>query len=210
MKREVLEFSKLAYKQKLFAGTSGNLSVYDRVSGLVAITPTSISYDSMELDDIVIINMEGEFEKGGRRPSSEWQMHLEIYKRCDDVNAVVHTHSPYATAFAVTHKKIPVILIEMMFFLLGDVRVVKYAPPGSVMLGEEAAQSLKGRRACLLANHGVVAVGADLESAHLAATYVEDGAKIYINAKALGEPKEIEITEQNAIRRKMGIEEERE
>lgn len=205
LKEKVLLKSKEAYKEKLFAGTSGNLSIFDAESEMVAITPTSIPYDLLKVDDIVLIDLAGNVIEGKYKPSSEWKMHTAIYKNMPNVKAIVHTHSPFATAFAVAHKNIPVILIEMMFFLLGDVKLSPYAPPGSQQLGENAVKSLYGRGSTLLANHGVVAIGKDIDEAYIRAVYTEDAASIYIKSCALGKPVEITIEEQNAMRIKMGI-----
>jgi L-ribulose-5-phosphate 4-epimerase len=196
LKKQVLETSIYSYKQGLFAGTSGNLSAFDKESNLVVITPTSIRYDEMTIEDIVIIDLEGNIIEGKRKPSSEWQLHCEIYKAKDNVYSVFHTHSPYATAFAVNRKPIPLILIEMIPFLGGEVPVAEIALPGTKELGLNALKVLDDRNACLLANHGVLAVGQSVDQAHIRAEYVEDAAKIYHYALNAGEihliPKYIE------------------
>ncbi len=208
LKEEVLLKSKEAYAEKLFAGTSGNLSAIDREKGLIAITPTSIPYPILTLDDIVVIDLDGNVKEGKHKPSSEWRMHSEIYKNKPEVKAIVHTHSPNATAFAVAHEEIPVVLIEMMFFLLGNVPLAKYAAPGSENLGINSVKAMEKRAACLLENHGVVAVGENLDEAYIRAVYVEDAANIYIKSRIIGNPKIISTEEQNKMRRKMGIPEE--
>ena len=208
LKEQVLLKSKEAYAEKLFAGTSGNLSVIDREKDLVAITPTSIPYPILTVDDIVVIDLDGNVMDGKHRPSSEWKMHTEIYKNKPEVNAIVHTHSPNATAFAVAHEEIPVVLIEMMFFLLGNVPLAKYAAPGSKELGINAVSAMEKRVSCLLENHGVVAVGNDLDEAYIRAVYVEDAANIYIKSRIIGNPRIISRDEQNKMRRKMGVSEE--
>ena len=208
MKQAVLDYSKQSYEEKLFAGTSGNLSMRDPETGLVAITPGSIAYPTMTIDDVMVITLDGKIVEGFHNPSSEWKMHTEIYKNRNDVHAVVHTHSPYATGFAVTHDRIPVILIEMMFFLYGDVPVAEYRIPGSAELGTEALKVLHNRTACLLANHGVLAIGSNLDRAHIRAVYTEDAAKICTQAKIIGTVHEMSKDEQNKMRRKMGIPEE--
>lgn len=171
----------------LFAGTSGNLSIFIHEEGLMVITPTSIPYDRLTDEDVSVTDLDGRCISG-REPSSEWRMHAEIYRYMPEVSAVVHTHSPYATAFAACRKNIPYFLIEMLPFLGGSVPVSDFAPPGSTELGKNAVSSMKDRNACLLASHGVVAVGKDIEQAYIRAEYVEDAAKIYQLAKVLGEP----------------------
>ena len=208
MRQMVLEYSKQAYEERLFAGTSGNLSVRDPESGLIAITPSSVAYPTMTREDIMLITPAGEIRAGQHKPSSEWRMHAEIYAHRPDVHAVVHTHSPYATAFAVAHEKIPVILIEMMYFLLGDVPIAAYHMPGTAELGENALAVLAQRGACLMENHGVLAIGATLEQAHIRAVYTEDAAKICTLARMNGSAHAISVEEQNKMRRQMGLSEE--
>lgn len=190
-REQLLEMSRRAYGQALFAGTSGNLSIYDRESGLMLITPSSVPYETMEKDDLVLMKLDGEVVEGTNRPSSEWRMHAVIYQEKEVVSAILHTHSPYATSFAVNKQEIPVILIEMVPFLGGSVPVAEFALPGTESVGEEAVKALAGRNACLMANHGVLAVGTTLEQAHIRAVYVEDAAKIYSLALSNGETYEV-------------------
>lgn len=208
MKQAVLDKAKQSFEERLFAGTSGNLSMRDPESGLMVITPGSVSYHTMKLEDIMVVTLDGEIREGTRKPSSEWRMHAEIYKHRPDVNGVVHTHSPYATGFAVAHENVPVILIEMMFFLLGDVPVAAYSTPGTPELGANALAVLDRRGACLMENHGVLAIGANLDQAHIRAVYTEDAAKICTIARMNGTVHTMPIEEQNKMRRKMGISEE--
>lgn len=185
-RQAVCAWSKQCYAEKLFAGTSGNLSVYDRDQGLMVITPTSVAYEGIVPEDMVALRLDGEVLEGRYRPSSEWRMHAAVYEARPEISAIIHTHSPYATAFAVNNRNIPVILIEMVAFLGGDVPLAKYAAPGTRGLGDEAVKVLEDRGGCLLANHGVLAVGDSLERAHLRAVYIEDAAKICSIAMANG------------------------
>lgn len=178
MKQAVCDWSKQSYAEKLFAGTSGNLSVYDREQEVMVITPTSVAYETITPEDMVVMRLDGQVLEGQYRPSSEWRMHAAVYEAKPEVAAIIHTHSPYATAFAVNNKSIPTILIEMVPFLGGDVPLAKFAIPGTEEVGLEAVKVLDGRTGCLLANHGVLTVGATLERAHIRAVYVEDAAKI--------------------------------
>lgn len=182
LKEDVLRTSKTAYREGLFAGTSGNLSAFDPESGHIVITPTSLPYETMQVEDLVVLGLDGNVIEGQHQPSSEWRMHCEIYKQRKDVLAVVHTHSPYATAFAVTGEKVPLILIEMIPFIGGDIPVAEFGLPGSMEIGVEALKVLGHRNACLLSNHGVLAIGTSLEQAHIRVVYVEDAAKIYHHA----------------------------
>ncbi len=187
-KQAVLLTAKKAYDEKLMAGTSGNLSIFCREEGVMVITPSSYDYRIMEEKDIVVVDLEGRVVEGCHKPSSEWRMHGEIYKHLPHVGAVVHTHSPYATSFAVNHQTIPVILIEMIPFLKGSLEVSPYAEQGSAQVGLNAVPILKRKNACLMANHGVVAVGQTLDQAYINSVYAEDTAKIYHMALSCGQP----------------------
>lgn len=188
LKRSVLETAKKAYREKLMAGTSGNMSMYYREKGWMVITPSSYDYEIMEEKDIVVTDLEGQVVEGCHMPSSEWRMHAEIYKHLPHVKAVVHTHSPYATSFAVNHQEIPVVLIEMIPFLKGKLEVSPYAAQGSAQVGLNAVPILERKNACLMANHGVVAVGETMEAAYVNSVYVEDTARIYHMALQSGNP----------------------
>ena len=188
LKQKVLYTAKQAYEEKLMAGTSGNMSVYEPEQKRIVITPSSYDYRIMEEQDIVVIGLDGTVIEGCHKPSSEWKMHAEIYRHLPHVKAVVHTHSPYATSFAVNHQEIPVILIEMIPFLKGSLEVSDYAEQGSAQVGLNAVPILARKNACLMANHGVVAVGATIEEAYINSVYVEDTAKIYHMALCTGRP----------------------
>lgn len=191
-KRKLLAKSQQAYREALFAGTSGNLSIYDREEGRMLITPSSIPYEGMMAEDLMVVSLDGKIIEGKHKPSSEWRMHAEIYKNMPQVNAVIHTHSPYATSFAVNQMSIPVILIEMVPFLGGDVQVAEFAVPGTAEVGFNCIKKIQERYACLMANHGVLTIGTDLDQAYIRAVYVEDAAKIYSHALNNGEVKLIE------------------
>lgn len=188
LKQAVVTTARKAYEEKLMAGTSGNMSAYCPEEKLMVITPSSYDYSIMEEKDIVVIDFEGNVVEGCHRPSSEWKMHAEIYRHLPRVRAVVHTHSPYATCFAVNHQEIPVILIEMIPFLKGKLEVSRYAEQGSAEVGLNAVPILERKNACLMANHGVVAVGGTMEEAYINSVYVEDTAKIYHMALSAGQP----------------------
>ncbi len=192
LKREIVEKSLQAYRAELFSGTSGNMSCYLHDEEKMLITPTSVRYETLRAEDIVVMRLDGTVLEGRFQPSSEWRMHAVIYENCPDVSAVFHTHSPYATAFAATRQDIPAILIESRIFLGGEIRCAEYATPGTREVGVSAVSALEGRGGCTLANHGVLAVGKDLAEAYLRAEYIEDTAKIYTYAKTIGTPVELE------------------
>ena len=194
IREDIVRYSVMMYNDKLVSATSGNLSIRlpDR-SDAFAITPSSENYLTMGPERIVVMTLDGEILScpTDARPSSEWRLHAELYRAKKDVNAIVHTHSPYATSFAVIREGIPLILIEMQPWLGGSVPLAEYAPTGSLQLGLNAARDIGDRGGCLLANHGVVAVGPDMDTAYVRASYVEDAAKIYHMARCVGKPVEI-------------------
>ena len=189
VKQMIVEAGRKMYNTGLVAGTSGNISMRNpEKEDSFFITPSSMAYDQIQEHDIVEINSKGEPYIKGQRPSSEWQMHVSVYKRFEKYNAIVHTHSTFATSFAVTHENIPLILIEMKPYLGGDLHVAPYRPAGTKELGEVILPYLEDRNSCLLANHGTISCGETLEDAFMAAEYVEDAAKIYYYAKTSGTP----------------------
>lgn len=188
LRQEIVDRSLQAFRSGLFTGTSGNMSFFSRAAGEMLITPTSVRYEDLRAEDIVSLDLEGNVWSGTLRPSSEWRMHAAIYAQFPQVNAVFHTHSPYATAFSVTRQDIPAVLIEAHLVLGGEIRCAPYATPGTKEVGLNAVPALQGRGGCTLANHGVLAVGTDLAQAYLRAEYIEDLAKIYTISLQLGTP----------------------
>ena len=186
IKETIVNMSKHAFEQKLFAGTSGNLSI--REGETVYITPSGIRYETMRPEDVMLIRLDGTILEGVHQPSSEWRLHAEIYKKYPEIGAIVHTHSPYATAFAVNRQSIPATLTEMFPFLGGEVACAPYAKPGTPEVGLYALPLLEGKGGCLLANHGVLAVGRDMAQAYIRAEYIEDTARVYCIAKSVGTP----------------------
>ena len=150
LKQNVLMTAKKAYDEKLMAGTSGNISAYFREKQWIVITPSSYDYSLMAEEDIVVIDLDGNLVEGRHKPSSEWKMHAESYRHLSHANAVVHTHSPYASSFAVNHQEIPVVLIEMIPFLKGKLEVSPYAQQGSAEVGLNAVPILERKNACLM------------------------------------------------------------
>ena len=188
VRQEIARYARKAYEEKLVAGTSGNISAYFPPYGLMVITPSGYGYEGIDGEDMVIMDLNGKVSEGRLKPSSEWRMHAQIYKRIPWVRSVVHTHSPYATSFAVLNKEIPQFLIEMQLFLKGSIEVSPYAQQGSDQVGINAVPYLMEKNACLLANHGVVAVGETVGEAYMNSVYAEDSARIYHLALSVGEP----------------------
>ena len=125
LRQEIVDKSLEAFREGLFSGTSGNMSCRVAPDEML-ITPTSVRYDVLRAQDIVRMKLDGTVLEGELQPSSEWRMHAAVYKAYGETNAVFHTHSPYATAFAVVRKSIPAVLIESCIFLGGDIRCAAY------------------------------------------------------------------------------------
>lgn len=187
LREEIVNTAQKAYHEGMMAATSGNLSCYDAASGCIAITPSGMDYTIMKPEDIVIIDLDGNV-LSGHKPSSEWKMHAEIYRHLPQYRAIVHTHSPNATAYAVLRREIPCVLVEMLLFLGGSIEVADYAAQGSAAVGTHCLPILSRKPAALLANHGVVTAADSLAQAYTNAVYVEDSAKIVRLAMSTGCP----------------------
>ena len=166
-------------------GTSGNVSVRRDASSFF-ISPTGVAYETLDASDVPLLTFNGHWF-GHRRPSSEWRFHRDILKVRSDAGASVHTHSPYATALACTRRGIPAFHYMVAVAGGNDIRCAEYHTFGSQELSDAAVAALEGRRACLLANHGLIAIGAGLAAALALATEVENLAVQYCAALSLGD-----------------------
>ena len=165
-------------------GTSGNVSLR-RDARRFFVSPTGMPYESLEPADIALVDIEGRWF-GPRRPSSEWRFHRDIFAARAEIGAIVHTHSPQATALACTGRAIPAFHYMVAVAGGADIRCAPYHTFGSQALSDAALEALEGRHACLLAQHGVIALGADVGAALALAAEVEDLAMKYCAALALG------------------------
>lgn len=183
----VLAAAKDMLRRGLVEGTAGNLSAR-RQDGSLVITPSSVDYAEMALDDLVLVDPDGAVlaAKQGRSPSTEMQLHLACYQSFDDIGSVIHSHPVWATMFAVARQPIPACIDEFAVYCGGDVRCAQYAASGTLDVGSNAVTALEGRAAALIANHGLVAVGPRPERALHVTALVERTAQIVWGAKALG------------------------
>ncbi len=172
-------------RRGLTHGTSGNVSVR-RDERRFFVSPTGMDYEALQPDDIPLMDLDGRWF-GRRRPSSEWRFHRDIFKSRADVHAIVHTHSPKATALACTGRGIPAFHYMVAVAGGSDIRCAPYHEFGTQELSDAAITALRDRKACLLANHGVIATGRDLRSALSLAGEVENLAGQYCGAMALGD-----------------------
>ncbi|EEQ56372.1 putative L-ribulose-5-phosphate 4-epimerase [Clostridiales bacterium 1_7_47FAA] len=177
----------------LVQSTQGNISIVDRKQGLMAITPSGMNYDELSAADIVVTDLFGNIEDGERNPSTELPVHAYILRERDDINAIVHTHSPYATAMTLVNQEIPPVMIQLGEAVGGNVPIAPYTTGGQEKLGIVALDTMKDKNAVLLKNHGVIAVGPTLKRALFVAEMVEDTAKVYWIAKCMnmGEPESL-------------------
>ena len=175
--QEIIDVGNNIYDKNLVSGKSGNISKRIKTSNgdIVAITPTLKSLSNLKQEDIVLVDLDGNLLTKGK-PSSEVNMHLEIYKKRDDVNGIVHTHSPYATGFAFSSKKIKRLegFGEIKNTYLPD---IEYEKPGSAELAKSASEGIGKSDVLVLKNHGVICVSENLSEAESLAVFIEESAK---------------------------------
>lgn len=188
-REQVVTFCRKLSASRLAAGVAGNISCLDRDSGLVAISPSAMDYQAMAPEDVVLLDSDGQLVDPGRRPSSEWGMHLECYRLRDAIGAVIHTHSPAATTLAVLGQELPAVHYMIALNGVGRIPLAPYHRFGSRALADAAVSAMGDGWSCLLANHGVLATGPDLEAAWDLAENIEFCAELYLRASALGEPR---------------------
>jgi L-fuculose-phosphate aldolase len=185
VKESVLATAKALLQKGLVEGTSGNVS--GRMEdGTICVTPSSIPYETMTLDDLVVLDLDGNVLEGERGPTSEKALHLACYRAFPEVGGVIHSHARFATMFALVREAVPAIIEEVVVHVGGDVPVCEYRTTGTDELGDEVAARLGDRSAALLANHGMVTIGATPEKALHVAGVVERTAEIVWGARALG------------------------
>ncbi len=189
LKQQMIDTAKEMYDRGLVASVWGNLSARIPNTEWILVTPSGVDYRLMGPEDLVVIDMEtGDIVAGKLKPTSELQMHLAILRARPDINAVMHTHSIFASACSAAHKEIPPLVEDIAQVVGGSVSVARYALPGTPELGANAVKALGKKNAVLLANHGVVGVGDDLMDALRVCTIVEKGAHIYAVTKTIGAP----------------------
>lgn len=189
LRRRLVYIAKKTYEHRLVVGTWGNLSA--RLDGdKVLMTPSGFEKDLLKPADILVVNLDGEVLRGRWRPSIETPMHVYIYRAREDVNAIIHTHSHYATIFAVRGEPIPPLTVEFASVVGHVVPVTRYVRPGTMEMAREVVNVLGGGKAVLIKNHGVVAVGDSIEEAYHVALLVEEEARTYYFTKLLGGPTE--------------------
>ncbi len=186
-REQVVHFSRELVNKNLTTGTGGNISIFDKRSGLFALTPSGMDYFVMTDSDVVVLDLEGNIVDGDKKPSVELDLHSIFYNNRDDINAVVHAHSVFSTTLATLRMGIPA-----CHYLIGfcgrDVRCTEYVDFGTPALAEVALEGMKDRNGVLLGNHGLLTGGADINYAFSAAEELEFVSQVYYRARCIGEP----------------------
>ena len=200
LRRALLDASRRMDALRLNTGSTGNASV--RCGNGLLITPSGLAPEHMGVADLVLMQTDGSWlcRRRGRRPSSEWRMHRDLLSTRPEFGAIVHAHPPAATALACLRRGMPA--FHYMVAVAGgvDIRCAPYVTFGTEALSELVAEAMSGRHACLLANHGLLAAGPDLDAALALAVQVETLADTYLRALAVGEPVVLDSEQMAAVR----------
>ncbi|WP_409227647.1 L-fuculose-phosphate aldolase [Gudongella sp. SC589] len=187
LREKVVEYGKMLLERDLTTGTGGNISIFHRESGLVVISPSGLDYMETRANDVVVMNLDGAVIDGDRKPSSEYELHRIFYQNRDDLSALVHTHSIYATTISCMNWDLPP--VHYMVAVAGDnVRCADYATFGTKELAENAFRAMEDRKAVLLANHGMLAGATTVEQAFKIAEDIEFCCELYYRTRSMGEP----------------------
>ena len=195
LRAAIIAAARSLQKHQLGTGTAGNVSA--RIKQGYLITPTGMDYEALTPAQIVSMDLRGNRVEGDLKPSSEWRFHQDIYAERTDVNAIVHTHSTCATTLSCTRQDLPAFHYMVAGAGGASIRCAEYATYGTQELSDHALAALAGRQACLLANHGVIALGKDMESAFKIAQLVEELARQYLFSRMAGTPALLDEAEMN-------------
>jgi L-ribulose-5-phosphate 4-epimerase len=187
LKEELYSLHLELPRNELVKWTGGNVSARDPETGLVVIKPSGVRYEALRPEDHVVVNLDGEVVEGSLKPSSDTASHLYIYRHREDVNGVVHTHSPYATAFAAVGRPIPCCLTAIADEFGGPIPCADFALIGGEAIGKQVVEHIGSSKAVLLKQHGVFTIGETATAAVKAAVMVEDVAKAVWLALQIGE-----------------------
>jgi len=184
----IVQYGKKLISSGLTTGTGGNLSIFNKEQGYLAITPSGIDYFKMLPEDVVIMDLNGKVVDGLLKPSSEYEMHAIVYRTRDDVAAMVHTHALYSTTISCLRWELPAVDYLVAHAGGKNIRCAEYATYGTKELAENAVKAMVGRKAVLLANHGINVVGQTLDEAFAITEQLEFCARLFWQAKSIGEP----------------------
>ena len=190
IKQQIIEGGLRLVKEGLVSRTWGNISIkVDKEYMLI--TPSGVFYEDLNNDNIILVNYRNLKYEGKIKPSSEYTMHCEIYKARKELNAVIHTHQMNASTVAVAQREVPPILDDMAQLIGPSIRVTDYSLSATKRIAKKTVKALKGRNAALLANHGAVCVGRNLDEAFIVSQVLEKSCKAFIEAEFLGGAKSI-------------------
>ncbi|MGY3765842.1 L-fuculose-phosphate aldolase [Vagococcus vulneris] len=203
LRKQLVDYGNKMLDEGLTTGTGGNLSIYVRKDKVMLITPSGIPYHKTTPQDITVLTLDGDVIEGDRKPSSEYDMHRIFYQNTHNVNAVVHTHSEYATVFACLQEDI--LPIHYIIGSIGKrIRCCPYETFGTPELAEVVFDTIGEDKGLLLGNHGTIAVGKDLCDAFSIAKDIEFMAKLYYRTKAIGTPVVLTDTQLDDVIEKFG------
>jgi L-fuculose-phosphate aldolase len=183
----IVEYGKKLLSSGLTKGTGGNLSIFKRDDDVVLISPSGLEYTQTRPEDVVLTNLRGEVIEGTRKPSSEFPMHVVFYRERTDIDAIVHTHSPFCTTLSVLGRGMPA-HHYLVALAGGDVRCSEYETFGTEELAQTAFDAMRERYAVILKNHGMMAGASSLNKAFYIAEEMELMAEVYWRACCIGEP----------------------
>lgn len=186
-RRDVVDYCQKMISSGLVQGTGGNISIFNREQGLFAISPSGVDYFKTTPEDVVVMDLKGQIVDGTCKPSSEHALHRIFYTGRGDLDAVVHTHSTYATVLATLREGLPA-SSYLVAFAGTDVRCGRYASFGTQQLAQYTFDAMTDRKAALMANHGLIAGGRNIADAYNIADQIEQCAKVYVLARAIGKP----------------------
>lgn len=195
--RQLIIFSgKRLVANNLVQGTWGNISI--RVDGrTMLVTPSGMDYDRLQPEDLVLMDIYTMDYKGQRKPSSEKDLHAGILRSRSDINAVIHSHPSYCCSAAAARLEVPVMSPEMQSLVGGSIKIAKYALPSTKSLTNGAMQAMKDRNGCIMANHGVVACGEDIDKAFEVIRIMEESCRVFIQDSAKKQSKKEQFSEQD-------------
>lgn len=197
-RQKIVEYGKKMVTTQLTNGTGGNLSIISADRKYIAISPSGIDYFDTQIEDVVIIDLDGNIIEGANKPSSESNFHLSLYKYRSNINSVVHTHSVYATTLACLGWELPAVHY-MVAFSGNKVPIAPYETFGTSALADAVTQSIGDYNAVLLANHGLITTANNIETAFAAAEEIEFTARVYYQAKSIGEPLILDNDKMNIV-----------
>jgi len=188
-RQEIINVGMALDRYRLISLSGGNVSM--RMDGHILVTPSGMAYETLVPSDVVVMDPQGKVIEGDRRPSVDTVALLHIFNSLPGVNAIIHTHQPYATAVGLVMDELPAFCTTLVNATLGAVTVAPYSSAASLDMGVKAAQYIGDKRAVILRNHGVVTVGPTLKDALYAAVYLEDASRSYCAARAMGTPRSL-------------------